>query len=153
LSIVLLEKLCKPGLRADLAFNPSPRFLSVDDNPVCRLALSSALKQAFSAPDQAESGEAALALVEKQAYDIIFLDVEMPGMNGFEVCTEIHRTQLNADTPVVFVTAHSDFESRAKAAESSGQDFIAKPFLPCELTLKALTILVRRRIPSPTSQA
>ena len=118
-----------------------------------RLAVSSALKQAFSAPDHAETGEEALVLVEKQAYDIIFLDVEMPGMNGFEVCAEIRRTKLNADTPVVFVTVHSDFETRAKAVESSGQDFIAKPFLPSELTLKALTILLRRRMHSATSQA
>ena len=143
-SIVLLETLCKPGLKADLASNP--RVLTIDDDPVCRLAVSSALQQAFSPPDQAENGTAALALVEKHSYDMIFLDVEMPGKNGFETCTEIRRTKLNSATPVVFVTIHSNFESRAKASESSGHDLIAKPILPCELTLKALTILARQRM-------
>jgi CheY-like chemotaxis protein len=152
-SVVLLETLCKPGLPADVASNPPPRFLSIDDDPVSRLAIASSLEQAFSAPDHAESGEAALLLVEKQSYDIIFLDVEMPGMNGFEVCTRIHQTRLNPNTPVVFVTIHSDFDSRAKVSESSGHDLIAKPFLPSELTLKALTILIRRRMQSAPAQA
>ena len=150
-SIVLLETLCKPGLQSDLASKPPARFLSIDDDPVCRLAVSSALKQAFSAPDQAENGATALALVEKQSYDVIFLDVDMPGMNGYEVCSKIHEIKLNLTTPVVFVTIHSDFDSRAKASEASGADLIAKPFLPCELALKALTILIRRRMqPRPT---
>jgi len=151
-SIVLLETLCKPGLQPDLASNPPPRFLTIDDDPVCRLAVSSALEQAFSTPDHAEHGEGALALVEKQPYDLIFLDVEMPGMNGFEVCAEIHRTTLNPTTPVVFVTIHSDFDSRAKASEASGCDLIAKPFLSSELALKALTILIRRRLQSQPAQ-
>jgi CheY-like chemotaxis protein len=147
-SIVLLETLCKPGLQFDLLSNPPPRFLTIDDDPVCRLAISSSLEQTFSTPDHAEHGESALALAQKQSYDLIFLDIEMPGMNGFEVCTEIHRTNLNPTTPVVFVTVHSDFDSRAKASEASGCDLIAKPFLPSELTLKALTILIRRRLQS-----
>jgi CheY-like chemotaxis protein len=148
-SIVLLETLCKPGLRGDLVSNPLPRFLSIDDDPICRQAISSALEQAFSPPDHAENGEAAITLVERRSYDIIFLDIEMPGMDGFEVCKQIHMTAMNPFTPVVFVTIHSDFESRAKASESSGQDLIAKPFLPCELTLKALTVLLRRRMQEP----
>ena len=152
-SIVLLETLCRPGLQGDLISNPPPRFLTIDDDPVCRLAVSSALEQTFSSPDHAEHGEGALALAEKQTYDVIFLDVEMPGMNGFEVCGEIHRTSLNPTTPVVFVTIHSDFDSRAKASEASGCDLIAKPFLASELTLKALTILIRRRLQSAPGPA
>jgi len=148
-SIVFLESLCKPGLRGDLVSNPPPRLLSIEDDPVCRSAISSALEQTFDPPEHAENGEAALALVERKAYDIIFLDVEMPGMDGFEVCKHIHMTAMNPFTPVVFVTIHSDFESRAKASESSGQDLIAKPFLPPELTLKTLTVLLRRRMQSP----
>jgi CheY-like chemotaxis protein len=147
-TIILLEALCKPGLQGDLISNPAPRFLSIDDDPVCRRAISFALEQTISPPDHAEDGQGALELVEKQFYDIIFLDVEMPGMNGFEVCTRIHQTKRNSHTPVVFVTVHSDFDSRAKASESSGHDLIAKPFLPCELTLKALTVLLRRRMQS-----
>ena len=152
-TIVLLETLSKPGFQCDLLSSPAPRLLSIDDDPVCRKAISSAIEQAFNSPDHAENGEGALALVESQSYDIIFLDVEMPGMNGFEVCTRIHQTKRNAHTPVVFVTVHSDFESRAKASESSGHDLLAKPFQPAELTLKALTVLIRRRMQSGVPNA
>lgn len=106
-TIVLLETLCKPGLQGDLVSNPPPRLLSIDDDAVCRKAISSAIEQAFNSPDHAEDGEAALPIVERQSYDIIFLDVEMPGMNGFEVCTKIHQTKRNAQTPVVFVDRKS----------------------------------------------
>jgi len=150
-SIVLLESLSKRGLETDLA-NPAPVFLCIDDDAVCLRAICSALEQAFPAPAQAVDGESALALAQQQTYDVIFLDVEMPGMNGFEVCKQIHQIKLNQQTPVVFVTVHSDFDSRAKGSESSGHDLIAKPFLPCELTLKTLTLLARRRMQRITSE-
>jgi DNA-binding response OmpR family regulator len=79
------------------------------------------------------------------AYDVIFLDVEMPGMDGFEVCSRIRTTVANRTTPVVFVTRHSDFGSRAKSSLSGGRDLIGKPFLTFELALKALTIVIQRR--------
>jgi CheY-like chemotaxis protein len=104
------------------------------------------LKKVAQAPDLAERGEAALQLAERQAYDVVFLDVEMPGLDGFEVCTRIHQLPANRLTPVVFVTGHSDFESRAKSTSSGGRDLIAKPFLSAEITVKALTLLLRGRL-------
>src|SRR5207302_5414322 len=91
-------------------------------------------------------GPAALVLAKRQNYDVIFLDVEMPGMDGFEVCSKIHETDLNGKTPVVFVTRHSDFGSRTKSALTGGLDLIAKPFLAFEITVKALTLIFRCRL-------
>jgi CheY-like chemotaxis protein len=105
-----------------------------------------ALKKAFSQPDIAAGGEASLPLAEKQAYDVIFLDVEMAGMDGYELCTKIHETALNRSTPVIFVTRHSDFDSRAKSTRSGAQDLIGKPFLAFEITVKALTFVLRERL-------
>jgi DNA-binding response OmpR family regulator len=155
-ALVLLEDLCVPDIRTDLGNNPAVHFLAVDDDPISRRAVSMSLKKVAQAPDLAEHGEAALELAAKQSYDAVFLDVEMPGLDGFEVCTKLHELPANRTTPVVFVTSHSDFESRAKSTSSGGRDLIAKPFLSSEITLKALTLLLRSRLErhktSPESQ-
>jgi CheY-like chemotaxis protein len=145
-AVVLLETLAAPGLKRDLTTNPPVRLLVVDDDPINRLAVASALRKTFPEPDIACDGPAALTLAAANAYDVIFLDVEMPGMDGFDVCSRIRATSNNGTTPVVFVTSHSDFESRAKSSKSGGQDLIAKPFLSFELALKALTIVLRHRL-------
>jgi CheY-like chemotaxis protein len=149
----LLDELCQGGWAAAFAQSPAIRLLVVDDDLISRRAVSFALKRAFNQPDLAESGEAALPLVEKQPYDMIFLDVQMPGMDGFEVCSKIHATAANRSTPVVFVTCHSDFEARTKAIVSGGNDLIAKPFLSFELTLKALVSILRARLREAKSGA
>jgi len=142
----LLRDLCVPGLQADLLTNPPFRLLAVDDDPISRNAVSLALRKALNAPDLAENGEAALALAVENAYDVIFLDVQMPGMDGFEACTRIHETVPNSTTPVVFVTCHSDFEARAQSTLSGGSDLIGKPFLTFEITVKALTLSLQARL-------
>ena len=144
--LLLLKDLCVPDVRKDIATNPPVRFLAVDDEPISRRAVSMSLKKIAQAPDLAEHGEEALKLAEHQGYDAVFLDVEMPGLDGFEVCTKVHQVEINRLTPVVFVTSHSDFDSRAKSISSGGRDLIAKPFLSAEITLKALTLLFRARL-------
>jgi CheY-like chemotaxis protein len=146
ISLDLLDDLCVEGLRADLATYVPIRLLAVDDDPISRHALSRALKMALSQPDQAENGEAALALVTHQPYDVIFLDVQMPGMDGFELCSKIHETVSNRITPVVFVTCQGDFNARAESTLCGGNDLIEKPFLTFEITLIALTLALRRRL-------
>ena len=142
----LLRDLCSRRARPDLATKPPVRLLAVDDDPICRRAVSFSLAKAFSGPDLAPDGEAALALAAQHPYDAIFLDVEMPGMDGFELCTRIHETELNRTTPVVFVTRHDGLESRAQATVLGAQAFIAKPFLVFEITVKALTMVMRARL-------
>ena len=144
----MLEMLCVGGLRSDLACEPPIRLLAVDDNAVCLRSMLFALKKVFPEPDLAPEGKTALSLVEQHTYDVIFLDVEMPGMDGFEVCAKIRESKLNKTTPVVFVTRHSDFESRAKSMLVGAQDLIAKPYLPSEITVKTLMIVLRARLES-----
>ncbi|HEU0039993.1 MAG TPA: response regulator, partial [Verrucomicrobiae bacterium] len=149
-AVDLLENLCVRGLNPSLAAEPPVRLLAVDDDAVSRLAISFALRKAFNEPDLAPDGEAALGLIARQSYDVIFLDVDMPGMDGFELCTKIRQT-VSRTTPVVFVTRHSDFNSRAKSTLSGGQDLIGKPFLAFEITVKALTLALRGRLQNGTS--
>jgi CheY-like chemotaxis protein len=141
----LLEMLAVPGMRPDLADNPPARFLCVDDDPISRRAVCMALQKAFEAPAVAQNGPEALQLALEHRYDVVFLDIEMPGMDGFEVCTRLHETELNRNTPVVFVTAHSDFQSRAKSLTVGARDLVGKPFISFEIAVKALTLLLRGR--------
>lgn len=151
-AIDLLHSLSVRGIRADLAVEPMPRLLAVDDDPVSRYAVGFAMKRFLVKPDTATEGEAALGLVEETAYDLILLDVQMPGMDGFELCSRIHATALNHTTPIVFVTCQSDFDARTKSSLVGGQELIAKPFLTNELSLKALSVVLRRRLQSEAAR-
>jgi CheY-like chemotaxis protein len=141
----LLEELSAAGAEPDLG-HPGVRVLVVDDDPVARRAISSALQLTLGRPEIAESGEAALLLAETRTFDVIFLDVIMPGMDGFATCSKIRETNLNFATPVVFVTGQSDAESREKSVRFGGNGFITKPVLPAEIFLTALTFALRARM-------
>ena len=153
----LLQELCVPGLEPNLGSDPPPRMLVVDDDPLARRAIGYALQVAFGKPDSAANGQAALTLASQTSYEVVFADVKMPGLDGFTLCSKLHETAANTDTPVVFVTCHSDEASRSQAARCGGADFIAKPFLLSEITLKALTLILRRRLlfaaPAPDQSA
>jgi DNA-binding response OmpR family regulator len=88
----------------------------------------------------------ALEILLQKKFDLIILDVDMPNMNGFELCAKIRTLPQYAKTPVVFVTGLNDLESRANSSMSGGNDFIAKPFLFIELTVKALVHVLRSRL-------
>ena len=150
-AVDLLQALCVRGLNPNLATEPPIKLLAVDDDPISRHALSFALKKAFNPPDLAPDGKTALGLAAGQTYDVIFLDVNMPGMDGYELCTKIHQLDRHRTTPVVFVTGLSDFNSRAKSTLSGGESHIAKPFLASEITVKALTLALRGRLQSRTA--
>ena len=145
-AVDLLNDLCVPGLKADLATNPPIHMLVVDDDLVARRTLVGALQTAFKKPESAENGESALALALAKPFDVIFLDVIMPGMDGFEVCTRIRETVPNRGTPVVFVTGQSDFDARFPMGRNVGNDLMGKPFFTSEITVKALTLALRGRL-------
>ncbi|AZG74698.1 EAL domain-containing protein [Shewanella livingstonensis] len=76
----------------------------------------------------AESGSNALALVDKIKPDVILLDIEMPDMDGWEVCRSLKANSLYSDIPIIFITGHTEPEFERLALESGGVDFITKPF-------------------------
>jgi DNA-binding response OmpR family regulator len=121
----------------------SPRVLVVDDEAISRRAVTYALERAKLKPTAVESSQAAYTLLVENRFDLVFLDVDMPEMNGFELCSKLRMLPSHKATPVVFVTSLNDLESRANSTMSGGNDFIAKPFLFLELTVKALVYLLR----------
>jgi CheY-like chemotaxis protein len=125
---------------------PEAQVLVVDDEAISRRAISFAVEKAKLKPISVEDPVAAYKLLTEQKFDLVFLDVDMPGMNGFELCTKLRALPLHKKTPVVFVTSLNDFESRANSTISGGNDFIAKPFLFIELAVKALVYVLRSRL-------
>lgn len=142
----LLIELCQAGVDPKLSTEPPIRLLAVDDDLLSRHAVALSLKKAYNQPDLAANGEAALAQALLIHYDVIFLDVQMPHMDGFELCAKIRETSLNRETPIVFVTCHSELDARAKCNLSGGTDLIGKPFLTFEITVKALVLALRARL-------
>ena len=122
------------------------KILVVDDEAISRRAVSHALEKAKLKCHVVEDPLSALEMLSRTTYDLVFLDIDMPGMNGFELCAKLRGFPTHKKTPVVFVTSLNDFDSRANSTMSGGNDFIAKPFLFMELAVKALVHLFRSRL-------
>ncbi len=121
-------------------------ILVVDDEAISRRAVTHALERAKLKAVSVDDPLAAYELLAHKKFDLIFLDVDMPGMSGFELCTKLRMLPSYQKTPVVFVTSLTDFESRANSTMSGGNDLIAKPFLFLELAVKALVYVFRARL-------
>jgi DNA-binding response OmpR family regulator len=145
-AVDLLAILFKGNLDPKTQNIPAANILVVDDEAISRRAVTYSLEKAKLKAVSAEEPHAALDLISKDHFDLIFLDVDMPGMNGFELCTKVRALPAYKKTPVVFVTSLNDFESRANSTMSGGNDFIAKPFLFMELAVKALLYVFRNKL-------
>jgi diguanylate cyclase (GGDEF)-like protein len=108
---------------------PRRCVLIIDDDPVFTLLASETLQQAGFEARIASNTRDALALFEKEKPDLVLLDVELPGSNGFEICAKLRAMSPDGDVPIVMVTAHDDTESIAQAYEVGATDFIHKPVL------------------------
>ncbi|ANI28944.1 response regulator [Yersinia entomophaga] len=141
----------------DLALNlpgvGKPKILIVDDHPINIQMLYQAFCSDYHVC-MATSGKQALDVCLSQHPDLILLDVEMPGMNGFEVCTRLKASPDTQDIPVIFVTAHIDEETETRCFSEGAVDFISKPInrntvrarVKTHLLLKAQSDLLRQLV-------
>ncbi len=124
--------------------NRTIKIAAIDDNPDNLVSLKALLKDAFpeAALFTALSGHKGLELAAREEPDVILLDISMPGMDGFEVCTRIKADKKLCDIPVVFVTAlKGDKENRIKAIECGADAFLTKPIDESELTAQIRAML------------
>jgi len=128
-------------------------ILVVDDEVLSRKAVVLALEKGDLKPVAVSDPAIALTLVGDNQFDLIVLDVDMPGMTGFDLCAKLRAMPNYKSTPVVFVTSLSDFDNRAKSMMSGGNDFIAKPFLFTELNVKVLTYVLKSRMQAAKTTA
>jgi len=101
-------------------------ILVADDEPTARMLMSAALKKAGHDVSVAVDGEDALRQFRAHPFDLVMLDVEMPGLDGYQVCAAL-RQEFGDDLPIVMVTAMDDTDSVERAYECGATDFIAKP--------------------------
>lgn len=115
------------------------RILVVEDDERLSLALAHILREAGYDVDEARTGRDGLSWAESGIYDVIVLDVMLPGMDGFSVVSQLRRTGI--DTPVLMLTARDSVPDKICGFDSGADDYMTKPFAPAELMahLRALT--------------
>jgi diguanylate cyclase (GGDEF)-like protein len=105
----------------------APLVMVIDDDDAIRLLAREVLQQFGYAVWDSPSGALALAAFEQRSPDIVLLDVMMPGMDGFSVCSAIRRSPAGRDTPILMMTGLDDLDSIDAAYEAGATDFVTKP--------------------------
>ena len=140
-------------VRDNLADVPlTARIMTVDDDPLANRIIVEAMRRVYLECASFEDPAAALRALRTAPHELVLLDIEMPGLTGFEFCQQLRQLPGYAKTPVVYVTSHSDFSHRAKGILSGGDDLIAKPVFPMELAVKCILLLLRSRLAQPAAR-
>ncbi|WP_395396902.1 response regulator transcription factor [Novosphingobium sp. BL-8A] len=121
--------------------SPMPgTILLVDDDPHIRQLLVFAFGKAGLDTIEAADGEEALAQVERHTPDLVILDINMPRMDGLEVC---RRLRAKSEVPIFFLSSRDDEIDRVLGIELGGDDYVVKPFSPREVVARSMAILRR----------
>jgi two-component system sensor histidine kinase/response regulator len=123
------------------AYLYTPVILLVDDSPHNLQVLGKLLQEEKYKTEFAINGESALEWLKIRQFDLILLDLNMPGMNGFEVCKKIRSEKGINEVPIIFLSAESERESILKGFEVGAQDYVTKPFDTRELLARVKTQL------------
>ena len=118
------------------------RILIVEDNPDILANLYGFLEPKGYTLDSARNGYGGLALASEHTYDVIILDVMLPGLSGLELCQKL-RTELDCATPVLMLTARDSLQDKVSGFDSGADDYLVKPFSLVELDVR-LKALARR---------
>ena len=121
-------------------------ILIVDDIPANIQLLSQLLIENGYKVRKLISGQRALKAVELQAPDLILLDIKMPGMDGYEVCSQLKASEATCDIPIIFISALDDVFDKVKGFEAGGADYIIKPFEPVEVLARVSAQLKMQRL-------
>jgi DNA-binding response OmpR family regulator len=123
--------------------NPGERILIVEDERPMRTALADCLAAEGYRVLTAENGEVGLKKATHEKPDLILLDVMMPRLDGFALCTELRR--LNIRTPILFLTAKGMVQDRVTGLNAGGDDYLVKPFSSEELVARVRALIRRSR--------
>ncbi|MCA1754536.1 MAG: response regulator, partial [Spirochaeta sp.] len=118
----------------------------VDDSPTNLKLLDLLLTSSQYTVSTYTRGAAALDAARKNPPDIVLLDVNMPEMNGYEVCSHLKSTKELREIPVLFISANAESEEKVKAFEAGGVDYITKPFNAAEVKARVGTHLKLARL-------
>lgn len=141
-----LSSLLPEGIRSRLKDPGAAQVLIVDDEEGARKIIMAAMRLASLKSVAADTPTTALAALGVQSFDLVFLDVGLPEMTGFELCSKVRALPLHEKTPIVFITGMATFQNRVQSSLSGGNDFVGKPFNISELGLKALIWVFRGQL-------
>jgi len=116
------------------------RILLVEDDPEIGAAIASALDDAGMAADWVTDGSAALASVTGGAFELVLLDIGLPGQDGLSVLKHIRQGRNN--TPVILITARDAVEDRINGLDLGADDYLVKPFKVSELMARVVEVLI-----------
>jgi class 3 adenylate cyclase len=122
------------------------RVLVVDDIATNRSLLAARLKTESFAVEEAENGADALARLRNEPFDLVFLDLMMPGMTGYEVLAEIKADPDLRELPVLMLSAIDDTDAIVRCLELGAEDYLSKPFDPLILRARVGASLARKRL-------
>src|SRR6202030_3901475 len=131
---------------ADLAAVQPSRILVVDDNASNRDLLSRRLQRQGHTVLQAEDSASALALVEKEAVDLVLLDLMMPGISGYDVLARLKGDPRTRDIPIIMISALTELDSIVRCIEAGADDYLAKPFDPTLLRARVGSSLEQKHL-------
>lgn len=134
------------GPRVPLPAASPGRLLIIDDNKVMRLLLARGLEQQGHKVTMVESGQRGLELLRAEPYDIVLLDIEMPGMNGFQVLEAIHSDLSLREIPVIMTSSLDEIDSVARCIEMGAEDYLFKPLNPILLRARIISSLEKKRL-------
>jgi two-component system cell cycle sensor histidine kinase/response regulator CckA len=150
LETIALDLFAAPAINGAEEIAPLPRtgsarILAVDDDAGNREILKRQLERQGYLVETAGSGDEALQVVRRESFDVILLDIVMPGLDGFHVLQEIRSDADLAGIPVVMLSALDELESVARCLEMGASDFLSKPFDPRLLRARIESLLSRRQ--------
>jgi len=124
------------------------RALVVEDEPHIRELVALHLGLEGLAVTEAGSGDVAIELAEREAFDLVVLDLMLPHVDGVTVCRAIRRQRLNGDVPILMLTARREESDKVLGLDSGADDYLTKPFGIRELVARARALLRRPRVSS-----
>ena len=155
----LFIELQKRGI--NMTDKPKNKILIVDDDRANLIYLNTLLGAEFTLY-MAKNGAQALKRAADNAPDLILLDIVMPGMNGYEVLTELKKSQITRDIPVIFITGLNSDDDETKGLESGADDYISKPFNDAIVLLRIknqlkiinqMRLIIKKEIAEKSSRA
>ncbi len=124
--------------------------LAVDDDASIQKLVKVNLQARKYAVEVAGTGEAALEMFGARQYDLVLLDLILPGMGGLEVCERIRR---QSDVPIIVLTAREDEELKVRALDSGADDYVTKPFSQAELLARVRAVMRRSKGGAPAKSS
>jgi DNA-binding response OmpR family regulator len=118
----------------------------VDDEADARKLVSAAMNLVNLKITCAADTDMALTVLEDNTFNLIFLDINLAGHSGFDLCTKVRQLEDHRKTPIVFLTGAATFQNRAQSSLSGGNDFVGKPFNLLELGVKALVWIFKGQL-------